>query len=71
LTGWNLASAQGVSADGLTIVGYGTGPNGTEAWVADLSTTAEPIPEPTTLFLMGFGLLGVLGVVIRQRRKSK
>jgi len=32
---------------------------------------AEPIPEPTTICLMGFGLLSVLGVVIRQRRKKK
>jgi len=31
----------------------------------------EPIPEPTTIILMGFGLVGLLGVVIRQRLKSK
>ncbi|MBC8235318.1 PEP-CTERM sorting domain-containing protein [bacterium] len=31
----------------------------------------EPIPEPTTLCLMGFGLLGLVSVVIRQRRKQK
>jgi fibro-slime domain-containing protein len=31
----------------------------------------DPIPEPTTIFLMGFGLLGLLGLVIRQRRKVK
>jgi hypothetical protein len=30
--------------------------------------TGNPIPEPTTLCLMGFGLLGVLVVVIRRRR---
>jgi hypothetical protein len=28
-------------------------------------------PEPTTIVLMGLGLLGVLGIVIRQRRKEK
>jgi len=68
LTGWTLQEAKGVSADGLTIVGYGTNPKGdTEAWVADLS----PIPEPTTLCLIGFGLLGLLGVIIRQRKKMK
>jgi len=30
-----------------------------------------PIPEPTTIVLMGFGILGLLVVVIRQRRKEK
>ena len=29
------------------------------------------IPEPTTLFLMGFGILGLAGIVARQRRKDK
>jgi hypothetical protein len=33
--------------------------------------TTEPIPEPTTIVLMGFGILGLLGFVIRQRRKKK
>lgn len=36
----------------------------------DLSSNT-PIPEPTTICLMGFGLLGVLVVVIRQRRRVK
>ena len=48
-------------------------------WTIDGSTLTivwpgppgEPIPEPTTLCLVGFGLLGVLGIVIRQRRKEK
>jgi len=31
----------------------------------------EPIPEPTTIILMGFGILGLAGIVIRQRRKMK
>jgi len=40
LTGWTLTEANGISADGNTIVGYGTNPLGnTEAWIA-------VIPEP-------------------------
>jgi hypothetical protein len=31
----------------------------------------NPIPEPTTICLMGFGIFGLLGTVIRQRRKGK
>jgi hypothetical protein len=57
LTGWTLVAAQAVSADGLTIVGYGTSPSGSsEAWVADLHTAASGVPEPSTLILMGAGL---------------
>ncbi len=37
LTGWTLERANGVSPDGLTIVGDGTNPNGDrEAWIARL-----------------------------------
>ena len=37
LSGWQLAAATGVSDDGLTIIGYGTNPDGnTEAWIARL-----------------------------------
>jgi probable HAF family extracellular repeat protein len=43
LTGWTLTSANGVSADGRTIVGTGTHNGQTEAWVAQLSS---PIPVP-------------------------
>jgi len=32
---------------------------------------SPPIPEPTTIVLMGFGLLGILGIAIRHRRKEK
>lgn len=35
------------------------------------SITVTAIPEPTTIFLIGFGILGLLGVVIRQRRRKK
>ena len=37
--GWILSNATGVSADGATIVGDGSGPNGEEAWIVT-------IPEP-------------------------
>ncbi|CAK9078657.1 PEP-CTERM sorting domain-containing protein [Durusdinium trenchii] len=50
LTGWNLRGARGISADGRTIVGYGTNPNGFgEAWVA-------VVPEPSSFLLAGLGL---------------
>ena len=51
LTGWTLWSAEGISDDGLTIVGYGLNPDGyTEGWIAT-------IPEPATLFLLTLGTL--------------
>jgi len=47
LTGWTLTAANGVSADGRTIVGTGTHNGQTEAWVAQLSSsTPLPIPPP-------------------------
>ena len=53
LTGWDLWEAQGVSADGRTITGFGTNPSGfTEAWIAT-------IPEPSTGLLLGLGFLGL------------
>jgi probable HAF family extracellular repeat protein len=56
LSGWSLRSAgadkgPSISADGMTIVGTGTDPQGrTEAWIAHL-------PEPTTALLLTAGLL--------------
>ena len=47
LTGWSLDVAGAISADGLTIVGFGTNPNGlTEAWIASLD--GEPVSQPGT-----------------------
>ena len=40
LEGWTLHAAQGISADGMTIVGTGTNPSGQyEAWLVDLADT--------------------------------
>ena len=53
LTGWTLKSAQGVSDDGLTIVGYGFNPDmRMEGWIA-------VIPEPATVLLLGLGSLAL------------
>ncbi len=64
LTGWALVSAQGVSGDGLTIVGWGEYAYSSfppavrvEAWIAH-------IPEPATLSLLAPGGLAL----IRRRR---
>ena len=35
------------------------------------TSSPEPIPEPTTIVLMGFGILGLLAVVVRRRRKGR
>jgi probable HAF family extracellular repeat protein len=60
LTGWTLQHAFDVSADGRTIVGIGTNPDGdTEGWIA-------VIPEPSAGLLFGLGL-GVLSC----RRRSR
>jgi probable HAF family extracellular repeat protein len=51
-TGWSGFSPTGISADGLTIVGYATYSGQQEAWIANLS----PVPLP------GAALLGILGL---------
>ena len=57
LSGWRLIAATGISADGLTIVGEGYNPAGdAEGWIAT-------IPEPSTLLLLGLGILA-----LRQKR---
>lgn len=57
LTGWHLSSAEAITPDGLTIVGYGYDAAGSaEAWIAR-------VPEPATLGLLGLGV-----VFVRRRR---
>lgn len=61
LTGWQLFTARAISADGLTIVGYGWNPNRRpEAYLAR-------IPEPTTAAL----LLPLLFMRAATRRTSR
>jgi len=61
LTGWTLADASGISADGMTVVGWGYDPSGNiEGWVATL-------PEPVTLSLLA---LGGAALVARRRKTS-
>lgn len=61
LPGWTLSSVQDISADGLTLIGGGTDPDGNgQIWIAT-------IPEPSTALLVGIGLIGLSGR--RPRRK--
>ncbi|MGE0536392.1 MAG: PEP-CTERM sorting domain-containing protein [Pirellulales bacterium] len=65
LAGWDLAEARGVSADGRTIVGWGTNPNGfTEAWIAT-------VPEPSTITLAATGLACACLLAARRRRRLR
>jgi len=46
LTGWTLGAATGIAADGRTIVGYGSSPEGLlEAWLARLGTPRDQRPQ--------------------------
>jgi len=61
--------ATGVSADGLTIAGYGFNPNGgLEAWIASLRQDVVATPEPAALGLLGLGLAGLAS--LRRRRAA-
>jgi hypothetical protein len=57
LTGWTLQRATGISADGNWVVGYGLGPNRTEAFLANVA----PVPAPSALWLLAIGLAGLGG----------
>lgn len=57
LTGWQLTTMRGISADGLTLIGNGLNPNGQfEAWIANLAPSTPgttpnnpllPTPDPS------------------------
>jgi probable HAF family extracellular repeat protein len=64
LTGWQLIEATGVSADGLTVVGYGRNPNGQlEGWVVHLNA----VPEASSCLLAALGLTSLLGYAWRRK----
>ena len=68
-SGWTLKYATGISDDGLTIVGYGTNPEGkTEAWVAQSLGTAA-IPEPASMIIWGLLGAGTAGGAMWRRRR--
>lgn len=69
-SGWTVNNGVQCINDAGQIAGYGLINGQTHAFLATLEFT-EPIPEPTTIVLMGCGLLGLLGIAIRHRRKTK
>lgn len=65
LTGRSLTSAEGISADGRTIVGTGVNPAGNqEAWVAT-------IPEPSTLAFALSGAGALLWLYSRAKGRNR
>lgn len=71
IEGWDLEEARAVSADGLTVVGWGYNPDGNEeAWVAYLgqpSLVEIPTSSHGALFLFGTLLAGAALLTLRLR----
>ena len=59
MTGWTLTYAEGISSDGLSIVGFGTNPTGhTEAWRVTVEGGVVPAPGAFLLGSLGLSLAG-------------
>jgi len=70
LANWTLTYVNGISDDGKTVVGTAIDPSGnTQAWVADLRATPAAVPLPSSVWLMGSALFGIVGA--RRQRQSK
>jgi uncharacterized membrane protein len=71
LTGWTLAEATGVSADGTVIVGSGINPSGdAEAWRAEVPSLAWPanvpaLPGPTLLLILAVAVAAAAAFSLR------
>ncbi len=63
LTGWDLSEVTGISDDGLTLTGLGSGPNGNESWIATI------VPEPSTGLLLALGLAAAGVLAAREGRE--
>ena len=71
MSGWNLEGATAISADGLTVVGWGYNPDGNEeAWLAYMGPpSVAAIPTLSKIVLALFsGLLGLCGFVLLRNR---
>lgn len=71
MEGWDLEQATAISADGLTVVGWGYGPDGSEeAWLAYLgqpSAVEVPAASNAGLALLGVFLAAAAVVALRSR----
>ena len=61
---WTLFNANGINNKGQ-IVGYGSNPSGTTH-----AFLLSPVPEPSSLVLLGLGAVGLAGRVWRKRRRA-